>query len=183
MQYFFYFFAACLIPLSILVVFSRNPVHSVLFLILVFINAAMLFVLLNAEFVAMLLIVVYVGAVTVLFLFVVIMLGVDNLKRAVHTNRFVIFFVSLLLFCELIIVYLSHNFVGAFPALVKIDTYTIASVLYTDFFYLFQVSGLLLLVAMFGAIILTLETRNIKVRRQKVVDQLLREAKVRLVKS
>ncbi|MBQ4875196.1 MAG: NADH-quinone oxidoreductase subunit J [Rickettsiaceae bacterium H1] len=181
MQYFFYLFASSLIMLSSLVISSKNPVHSVLFLILVFVNSTVLFLLLNAEFVAMLLIIVYVGAVAVLFLFIVIMLGVETIKKKFKKKSYLALIPLLALLCELCWVYFKHDFFAPNHSS-NIDIYMIGNVLYTDYFYLFQMAGLILLIAMVGAIVLTLKTRS-SVHKQKVISQLLREPDIKLVKS
>lgn len=170
---FFYLFSAIAVAAAFMVISARNPVHSVLFLILTFVNAAGLFLLLGAEFLAMILVIVYVGAVAVLFLFVVMMLDVDfaELKQG---------FLQYLPFGALIgvIVLIELSFVvGAWtlapgavapPAATGIsNTEALGRVLYTQYFYLFQVAGLVLLVAMIGAIVLTLQHKA-GVRRQDI---------------
>ncbi len=180
----FYLFAAVTIGASIMVISVRNPVHSVLFLILAFFNAAGLFVLLGAEFLAMILIVVYVGAVAVLFLFVVMMLDI-NLVRI--REGFLLYLpiggvIGLILLAEISVVIggwsLSPD--QAAPATTPTpslasasNTEAIGVVLYTDYAYLFQAAGLVLLVAMIGAIVLTHRTRT-GVRKQRIGDQLAR---------
>jgi NADH-quinone oxidoreductase subunit J len=174
---------------AFMVIASRNPVHAVLFLILAFFNAAGLFVLLGAEFLAMILIVVYVGAVLVLFLFVVMMLDVDfaALKAGFLKYLSIGATVGLLLLVELILI------VGAWiaapdaiaqapmpPAAEISNTEAIGLILYTRYVYLFEVAGLILLVAMIGAIVLTLQHKR-DVRRQHVGQQVRREASVELV--
>ena len=176
---FFYLFAGITVASAFMVVTSRNPVHSVLFLILAFVNAAGLFLLLGAEFLAMLLIVVYVGAVAVLFLFVVMMLDVDFAEfRQGFLNYLPIGArVGLVFAVELLLV------VGAWvidPQIVRApvapipnnisNTAALGQVLYTQYIYYFQAAGLVLLVAMIGAIVLTLRER-VGVKRQDVVQQ------------
>jgi NADH-quinone oxidoreductase subunit J len=179
----FYVFSAFLIAAAFMVVAARNPVHSVLFLILAFFNAAALFVLLGAEFLAMILVVVYVGAVAVLFLFVVMMLNVDftELKRGVRQYLLPGLAVGGLLALELIFaVALRWNLTphavkagaAAIPAGVS-NTAALGHILYTDYVYYFEVAGLILLVAMIGAIVLTLRKRP-GVRRQSVWKQVSR---------
>jgi len=179
----FYLLAAVTLVSAFLVVIGRNPVHSVLFLILTFFSAAGLFVLLGAEFLAMLLIVVYVGAVAVLFLFVVMMLDVDfsALRAGFASNLPVGLGVALLLAAEMVFtsVVVSNNGVTratpmAAPGGVT-NAEAIGRVLYTDYVYFFQAAGLVLLVAMIGAIVLTLRHRA-GVRRQNISDQVARTA-------
>jgi NADH-quinone oxidoreductase subunit J len=180
----FYLFSAVLLGAGFMVITSRNPVHSVLFLILAFFNAAALFVLLGAEFLAMILVVVYVGAVAVLFLFVVMMLNVDftELKRGAQQYLLPGLGVGGLLAAELIFAMaLRWNFApsamkgAATPAGVS-NTAALGHILYTDYVYYFQVAGLILLVAMIGAIVLTLRHRE-GVRRQKAWTQISRDRK------
>ena len=183
MYYLFYLFAAFLITSSLLVVFNRNHVHSVLFLVLVFINSAILFLLLRAEFIAMLLIIVYIGAVAVLFLFIVIMLGVKAVKEQIKQNNYLIILALIVLLCELYMMFsFTKNFSTLSESVTIIDTYKIGDTLYTDYFYPFQIAGVILLVAMIGVIILTLQ-HNSSVREQKVMTQVLRRSKLKLVKS
>ena len=180
----FYLFAGIAIAASVMVIVSRNPVHSVLFLIMAFFNSAALFVLLGAEFLAMVLIVVYVGAVAVLFLFVVMMLDVNFAKLREGFQNYLPIggLIGLILLVELIFVVgawivvpeadlVARNPVPADPEIT--NTEALGRILYTDYVYLFQVSGLILLVAMIGAIVLTLRQRP-GVRRQNVEHQLAR---------
>ncbi len=177
----FYLLATVTLVSAFLVVIGRNPVHSVLFLILTFFSAAGLFVLLGAEFLAMLLIVVYVGAVAVLFLFVVMMLDVDfaALRAGFASNLPVGLGVGLLLAGEMIFVAVTvaNNGVTQGTPMAAPGAATnaeaIGRVLYTDYFYFFQAAGLVLLVAMIGAIVLTLRHRAY-VRRQDIGDQVAR---------
>jgi NADH-quinone oxidoreductase subunit J len=178
----FYLFATILIASGFMVVTSKNPVHSVLFLILAFFNAAGLFVLLGAEFLAMILVIVYVGAVAVLFLFVVMMLDVDfaELKKGAQSYLLPGLGVGGLLAAELIFALaLRWNFAphavkaAAMPGGVS-NTEALGRILYTDYVYYFEVAGLILLVAMIGAIVLTLRHRS-GVRRQKAWDQISRD--------
>jgi NADH-quinone oxidoreductase subunit J len=179
----FYLFAAVLIACAVMVIAAKNPVHSVLFLILAFFNAAGLFVLLGAEFLAMILIVVYVGAVAVLFLFVVMMLDVDfaDLKRG--SLQYLPFgvLIGVILVAELVMVGSvwvlkpgASAIPHAAPAGVS-NTEALGRVLYTDYVYYFQIAGLVLLVAMIGAIVLTLRHRP-GVRRQVISQQNARTA-------
>ena len=182
-SYAFYVFATILLLSGFMVIVSRNPVYSVFFLILAFFNAAGLFVLLGAEFLAMILVVVYVGAVAVLFLFVVMMLDVNfvALRRGVQKNLALGLLVGLLLLGELIFVLggwvpaptttLHANPVAAGPTLTNAQA--IGSVLYTTYLYPFELSGLILLVAMIGAIVLTHRRRR-GVRRQRIGNQVSR---------
>jgi NADH-quinone oxidoreductase subunit J len=180
----FYFFSAILIASAIMVIAGRNPVHSVLFLILAFFNAAGLFVLMGAEFLGMILIVVYVGAVAVLFLFVVMMLDIDfaDLKRG--TLQYLPFgvLIGLILVAELVMVgsvwalkpAMQAALDNATPADIT-NTEALGRILYTDYVYYFQIAGLVLLVAMIGAIVLTLRSRP-GVRRQVISEQNARTA-------
>jgi NADH-quinone oxidoreductase subunit J len=183
----FYLLAAVTIAAGLGVVSARNPVHSVLFLILAFFSAAGLFVLLGAEFLAMLLVVVYVGAVAVLFLFVVMMLDVDfaALRQGFARYLPVGGAIAAVLAAEMVFVsatIASRGAAGAndAPLVVAAGDVTnaeaIGRVLYTDYIYFFQAAGLVLLVAMIGAIVLTLRHKP-NVRRQLVADQVLRTPK------
>jgi len=176
----FYAFSAVMILAALAVIVARNPVHSVLFLILTFFNAAGLFVLLGAEFLAMILVVVYVGAVAVLFLFVVMMLDIDfaELKRGTLQLVPVGGGVGLVLAAELVALLGINWHIApgahahralATPTDVS-NTAAIGRVLYTDYIYYFQIAGLVLLVAMIGAIVLTLRHRP-GVRRQSISRQ------------
>ena len=180
----FYFFSAILIASAVMVIAGRNPVHSVLFLILAFFNAAGLFVLMGAEFLGMILIVVYVGAVAVLFLFVVMMLDIDfaDLKRG--SLQYLPFgvLIGLILVAELVMVgsvwALKPATQGALANATPSDvtnTEALGRILYTDYVYYFQIAGLVLLVAMIGAIVLTLRSRP-GVRRQAISEQNARTA-------
>ena len=176
----FCFFSIVLIVSAFMVIAGRNPVHSVLFLIVAFFNAAALFVLLGAEFLAMILVIVYVGAVAVLFLFVVMMLDVDftELKRGAQQYLLPGLAVGGLLALELISVIAlrwnitPHAVAAATPAGVS-NTAALGHILYTDYVYYFEVAGLILLVAMIGAIVLTLRKRP-GVRRQSTWKQVSR---------
>jgi NADH-quinone oxidoreductase subunit J len=181
---FFYLFAGVCIASAFMVIAARNPVHSVLFLILAFVNAAGLFILLGAEFLAMILVVVYVGAVMVLFLFVVMMLDVDfaELRQGVLQYLPIGAFVGIVFLAELLLL------VGAWtirpeitqtitapipPALNYSNTEALGQVLYTRYIYFFQAAGMVLLVAMIGAIVLTLRHKP-NVKRQDVGEQVAR---------
>lgn len=179
---FFYLFAAVTVMSGLLVIVARNPVHAVLWLILAFFNAAGLFVLLGAEFLAMILVVVYVGAVAVLFLFVVMMLDVDfaSLRAGFIRHASVGALVGLVLLVELIMVLATRVItgagVGAGAAKAPMadpnlsNTEAIGRLLYTQYVYFFQAAGLILLVAMIGAIVLTLRHKE-GVRRQSISVQ------------
>jgi NADH-quinone oxidoreductase subunit J len=179
--FFFYLFSAVVIGSAFLVVASRNPVHAVLFLILAFVNAAGLFVMLGAEFLAMILIVVYVGAVAVLFLFVVMMLDVDfdALKQGVLQYLPIGGVVGLILMIELIAVlggalYRPEVVAAPMPPPTEVSNIAaIGALLYTRYVYFFQAAGLILLVAMIGAIVLTLRHKA-NVRRQDISAQVAR---------
>ena len=181
----FYLIAFITVFGSCMVVFSRNPVHSVLWLIFVFLNVAVLFVILGAEFLGMILIIVYVGAVAVLFMFVVMMLNISitTVKSGVLQYLPIGGLVGLILLIEFVFVAVTFSKNDKFQMLIAKDavdigvtnTEALGNVLYTQYFYLFQVSGLVLLVAMIGAIILTLRQR-IGVRRQ---DPNLQSARTR----
>jgi NADH-quinone oxidoreductase subunit J len=181
---FFYLFAFITIGSAFMVISARNPVHSVLFLILAFFNAAGLFVLLGAEFLAMILVVVYVGAVAVLFLFVVMMLDVDftELRQGFLQYLPVGALIGLVLMVELIAVLadtvldvdVTANAVTPIPPLSEMsNTEAIGTLLYTKYIYFFQTAGMVLLVAMIGAIVLTLRHKP-GVKRQDVAVQVAR---------
>jgi NADH-quinone oxidoreductase subunit J len=181
---FFYLFAGICVASAFMVVASRNPVHSVLYLILAFVNAAGLFVLMGAEFLAMILIVVYVGAVAVLFLFVVMMLDVDFAELRQGFLQYlpigavvgVIFFGELLffLFSYLINSSLPKTITAPIPNMADVsNTEAIGLVLYTHYVYYFQAAGVVLLIAMVGAIVLTLQ-HKVRVRRQSISAQVSR---------
>jgi NADH-quinone oxidoreductase subunit J len=182
----FYLFSFILVAAAVMVISARNPVHSVLFLILAFFNAAGLFVLCGAEFLAMVLVVVYVGAVAVLFLFVVMMLDINLLQLREGFIRYlpVGAVVALILLAELLVMLggwvmvpeVAPSAIAATPAPETLtNTHALGQLLYTHYIYLFQVAGLILLVAMIGAIVLTHRRRE-GVRRQKVSDQIRRRA-------
>jgi NADH-quinone oxidoreductase subunit J len=174
---FFYLFAAVMLASGLMVVVSRNPVYSVLFLILAFFNAAGLFVLIGAEFLAMLLVVVYVGAVAVLFLFVVMMLDINFAEMRAGFQKYLPLgmIVGGILVFELIAAMYGDIFSGVeLPVMADIsNTRALGNVIYTKYMYLFQVAGLILLVAMIGAISLTMRKRQ-GVRRQSIVQQNMR---------
>ena len=177
---FFWIFSVVLVASALTVIMARNPVHSVLFLILAFVNAAGLFVMLGAEFLGMMLVVVYVGAVAVLFLFVVMLLDVDfaEMKQG---------FVKYMPFAGLIALCVAgelgyaaahwatspHAAAAMTPAGAISNTEALGRVLYTQYFYAFQAAGLVLLTAMIGAIVLTLH-HKVGVKRQNIADQVAR---------
>jgi len=193
--FFFYLFSAFAVASAVMVISSRNPVHSVLFLILCFFNAAGLFILLGAEFLAMILVVVYVGAVAVLFLFVVMMLDVDfvELRQGMLNYLPVGGTIGLIVLVEL---GLAAGSWFANPESLKAaasptpsdisNTQALGRILYTDYIFYFQVAGLVLLVAMVGAIVLTLRHKQ-GIKRQVIADQVARGpatgVEIRKVKS
>ena len=184
---FFYFFSFVAIISAIMVTVSKNTVHSVFFLILDFISISCLFIMIGAEFLGMIMLIVYVGAVAVLFLFVVMMLNVAQQKNQwfkssdTSTHIPIGLIVSLIIFFELIIVIGGWKYK---PDIIKnfsdsiisnsTNTHTIGSVLYTEYIHLFQLSGMILLVAMIGAIVLTFRKRP-DIKRQSYIKQISRE--------
>jgi NADH-quinone oxidoreductase subunit J len=187
-NFFFWLFAAVLLISATLVVTSKNPVHSVLFLILSFFNAAALFLIAGAEFLAMILVVVYVGAVAVLFLFVVMMLDIDfeQLRGGLQRYAGIGAAVGAALLAEIVIAFggwtmaphVEQRLVSPIPSGIS-NIQALGNILYTDYLFLFQVAGLVLLVAMIGAIVLTLRDRktsrhqNIQVQNQRTVAETL----------
>ena len=179
----FYMFAIVSIVSAFMVVTSKNPVHSVLFLILTFFNGAGLFVLMGAEFLAMILVVVYVGAVAVLFMFVVMMLDINFVELRQGFLRYLPYGVTigLVLLVELIIMVGGWKFApvsteiisSPIPAM-STNTHALGSILYTDYIYLFQAAGIVLLISMIGAIVLTHRQRP-GVKKQVIADQLSRK--------
>jgi NADH-quinone oxidoreductase subunit J len=178
----FYIFAAGAVGAGVMVVSARNPVHSVLFLILAFFNAAGLFVLMGAEFIAMILVIVYVGAVAVLFLFVVMMLDINfvELRQGFLQYLPIGGLIGIVLLIELVLVVASWTLAPtatatlaapAPPVTEVTNTVAIGRILYTDYIYLFQAAGIVLLVAMIGAIVLTLRSRD-GVKKQRIATQL-----------
>src|SRR6201987_5719879 len=179
---FFYLFGGITVASAVMVIAARNPVHSVLFLILAFVNAAGLFVLMGAEFLAMILIVVYVGAVAVLFLFVVMMLDVDcaELRQGFLNYLPIGCVIGVILLFELISIVLTWGIAPGGPKAITgpiaadvSNTQALGLVLYTRYVYFFQAAGIILLVAMIGAIVMTLQHKP-NVRRQNVADQVAR---------
>jgi NADH-quinone oxidoreductase subunit J len=181
----FYLFAAVAIASGVMVISARNPVHSVLFLILAFFNAAGLFVLMGAEFLAMILIIVYVGAVAVLFLFVVMMLDIDFAELRTGVVRYLPIgaFVGFVLLAELVLIFggwaiapgVARLAAAPLPADAAgfTNTRALGDLLYTRYLFAFQAAGMILLVAMIGAIVLTLRHR-VGTRRQVIAEQLAR---------
>ena len=180
---FFYLFSVVACASAVMVISSRNPVHSVLFLILTFFNAAGLFILMGAEFLALILVVVYVGAVAVLFLFVVMMLDVDftELRRGMLGYLPIGGAIGMILLGELVLVLGSWHFSGSAGKIAEpimagggvTNSEALGLILYTKYFFYFQVAGLVLLVAMIGAIVLTLRHKP-GVKRQNIADQVAR---------
>ena len=179
----FYLFAISTLAGGLFTVVSRNPVHSVLWLILAFLSSAGLFVLLGAEFVAMLLIIVYVGAVAVLFLFVVMMLDIDfaELKAEMAKYMPLALLIGIVILMQFVLAFgawetapgAEQNIAQAIPA-DRHNTEALGMILYDQYFLLFQLAGLILLVAMIGAIVLTLRHRT-DIKRQDVMAQILRD--------
>ena len=181
----FYLFSAVAVASGVMVIAARNPVHSVLFLILAFFNAAGLFVLLGAEFLAMILVIVYVGAVAVLFLFVVMMLDIDFAELRSGFMRYLPIggVIGAILVAELLFILLHWAIAPGITDLKAAplpanaasltNTRALGDVLYTRYIFAFQAAGLILLVAMIGAIVLTLRQR-VGVRRQRIPEQLAR---------
>ena len=184
---FFYFFSVITVFSAIMVTISRNTVYSVFFLILVFVSVSILFIMIGAEFLGMIMLIVYVGAVAVLFLFVVMMLNVtvqpikSSKKKGLINNISVGLIVGLIIFLELIIAVGGWKYRDTFSPLSSIDqnlsvsnTHALGNVLYTEYIHLFQISGMILLVAMIGAITLTFRKRD-NVKRQNYFRQIQRE--------
>ncbi|WP_171178269.1 NADH-quinone oxidoreductase subunit J [Ruegeria sp. HKCCD8929] len=179
----FYLFAISAITGGLFTVISRQPVHSVLWLILSFISSAGLFVLLGAEFVAMLLIIVYVGAVAVLFLFVVMMLDVDFAELKAEMARYMplALLIGLVILMQFVMAFgaweTAEGAAGQLAQPIPTDrhnTEALGLILYDQYFLLFQLAGLILLVAMIGAIVLTLRHRQ-DIKRQDIIGQMMRD--------
>ena len=179
----FYLLAAVAVAAAVMVVASRNPVHSVLFLILTFFNAAGLFVLIGAEFLAMVLVVVYVGAVAVLFMFVVMMLNVNFVRMRQGALQYLPIgaLVGIVLLVELVLIVGTWTLAPAveladpMPAIDRVsNTEALGNLIYTDYFYIFQAAGVILLIAIIGAITLTLRERG-DIRRQNISEQVHRD--------
>ena len=186
---FFYIFSFVAIFSAIMVTVSKNTVHSVFFLILDFISISCLFIMIGAEFLGMIMLIVYVGAVAILFLFVVMMLNVAQQKSEWFTSRFksthipVGLLVSLIIFFELIIVIGGWKYKPDLVDSISLEansnitnTKALGNIIYTDYIHLFQLSGMILLVAMIGAIVLTFRDRT-GVKRQSYFKQISREKK------
>ena len=184
---FFYFFSTIAVFAAIMVTVSRNTVHSVFFLILVFISISILFIMIGAEFLGMIMLIVYVGAVAVLFLFVVMMLNITeqltkrSSRKGLINNISVGSIVGIIIFLELLVVVGGWKYKGTFVPLsatnLNLDisnTHALGNILYTDYIHLFQISGMILLVAMIGAITLTFSRRE-NIKRQSYFDQIQRE--------
>ena len=184
---FFYFFSTIAVFAAIMVTVSRNTVYSVFFLILVFISIAILFIMIGAEFLGMVMLIVYVGAVAVLFLFVVMMLNITeqlterSSRRGLVNNISIGSIVGVIIFLELLVVVGGWKYKGTFVPLSTINlnldisnTHALGNILYTDYIHLFQISGMILLVAMIGAITLTFSKRE-NIKRQSYFNQIQRE--------
>ena len=184
---FFYFFSSIAVFASIMVTVSRNAVYSVFFLILVFISISILFIMIGAEFLGMIMLIVYVGAVAVLFLFVVMMLNINeqlterSSRKGLVNNISVGSIVGAIIFLELLVVVGGWKYKGTFVPLSAINlnldisnTHALGNILYTDYIHLFQISGMILLVAMIGAITLTFSKRE-NIKRQSYFNQIQRE--------
>jgi len=184
---FFYTFSLIAIFSAIMVVASKNTVHSVFFLILDFISISCLFIMIGAEFLGMIMLIVYVGAVAVLFLFVVMMLNVAQQKNqwfestSDNTHIPIGLFISVVIFFELVIVISGWKYKPDLLSSVSVEinqnitnTHSIGNILYTDYIHLFQLSGMILLVAMIGAIVLTYRKRS-GIKRQSYLSQISRE--------
>ena len=186
---FFYFFSIITVGSALMVIVSKNTVHAVFFLILDFISVGCLFIMIGAEFLGMIMLIVYVGAVAVLFLFVVMMLNVAEqkqswfrgLKKSTHIPIGLI--VSIIILLEVLVVIggwkYKANFIGTDSIVADknfSNTHQLGSVLYTDYIYLFQIAGIILLLSMVGAIVLTYRKRE-GVKRQSYINQISRESK------
>jgi NADH-quinone oxidoreductase subunit J len=191
----FYIFSSVLILSALIVISSRNPIYSVLFLILAFFNSAALFLLSNAEFLAMLLVIVYVGAVALLFLFVIMMLNIEFKSKSILKTKYLItgLVVAIILFVEILLVVNSIDISISANELVDIskthmmtnetNTAQIGKILYTDFFLHFQLAGLVLLVGMIGSVVLAHRHKE-DLKRQNITKQVSRKRKdsVKIVK-
>jgi len=184
---FFYFFSTIAVFSAIMVTISRNTVYSVFFLILVFISVSVLFIMIGAEFLGMIMLIVYVGAVAVLFLFVVMMLNVGEktiippIRKGFINNISVGSIVGAIIFLELMVVIGGWKYKGSFISLSSsnldqniTNTHALGNILYTEYIHLFQISGMILLVAMIGAITLTFNKRE-NIKRQNYLNQIQRE--------
>ena len=184
---FFYFFSIITVFAAVMVTVSRNTVYSVFFLILVFISISILFIMIGAEFLGMIMLIVYVGAVSVLFLFVVMMLNITeqitkpSSRKGLINNISVGSIIGIIIFLELLVVVGGWKYKGTFVPLSAINlnldisnTHALGNILYTDYIHLFQISGMILLIAMIGAITLTFSRRE-NIKRQSYFDQIKRE--------
>jgi len=182
---FFYFFSTIAVFSSLMVIISKNTVYSVFFLILVFVTVSILFIMIGAEFLGMIMLIVYVGAVAVLFLFVVMMLNVAEKakksfrKKSLLNNISVSSIVGAIIFLELLVVIGGWRYKGSIIAssndnLTLTNTHAIGNVLYTDYIHLFQIAGIILLVSMIGAISLTFSKRQ-NIKRQNYFEQIQRD--------
>ena len=181
--YFFYFFSFIAILSSFFVIFANNPVHSVLWLILTFFSVAGFFILVGAEFLALLLMIVYVGALAVLFLFVVMMLNISFAGLRSGVAQFLPFgiLIGIVIFVELILAFVPWEFKeqamnnrSAAIDTAEDNTVALGKIVYTDYFLLFQCAGIILLIAMIGSIVLTLRSRP-DVKRQSITSQIYRD--------
>ena len=185
---FFYFFSIITVGSALMVIVSKNTVHAVFFLILDFISVGCLFIMIGAEFLGMIMLIVYVGAVAVLFLFVVMMLNVAEQKQSwfrglKSTHIPVGLIVSIIILSEVLVVIggwkYKANFINTDSIVIDSNfsnTHQLGSVLYTDYIYLFQIAGIILLLSMIGAIVLTYRKRE-GVKRQSYINQISRESK------
>jgi len=184
---FFYFFSTIAVFAAIMVTVSRNTVYSVFFLILVFISIAILFIMIGAEFLGMIMLIVYVGAVAVLFLFVVMMLNITEQitkrtsRKGLINNISVGSIIGVIIFLELLVVVGGWKYKGTFVPLstanLNLDisnTHALGNIIYTDYIHLFQISGMILLIAMIGAITLTFSKKE-NIKRQSYFNQIQRE--------
>ena len=184
---FFYFFSIVAVFSSVMVTVSRNTVYSVFFLILVFVTVSILFIMIGAEFLGMIMLIVYVGAVAVLFLFVVMMLNVSQQsvqkisRKGFINNISVGTIVGIIIFLELLIVVGGWKYKDTFTPISSVNyesnisnTHSLGNILYTDYIHLFQISGLILLIAMVGAITLTFSKRE-NIKKQDYFQQIQRE--------
>ena len=184
---FFYFFSSIAVFSAIMVTISRDTVYSVFFLILVFISVSILFIMIGAEFLGMIMLIVYVGAVAVLFLFVVMMLNITeqtikkSTRKGIINNVSVGLIVGIIIFLELLVAIGGWKYKDSFTPLSKTNlnldlsnTHALGNVLYTDYIHLFQISGMILLVAMIGAISLTFSKRE-NIKKQSYFSQIQRE--------
>jgi len=184
---FFYFFSIITVFSAIMVIISKNTIYSVFFLILVFVSVSILFIMIGAEFLGMIMLIVYVGAVAVLFLFVVMMLNiVEQVTKRSSRKGFINYIsvgsiVGAIIFLELLVVIGGWKYKGTFIPLSDINinvdlsnTHILGNILYTDYIHLFQIAGMILLVAMIGAITLTFSKRE-NIKRQNYFEQIQRE--------